>query len=67
MTKSVILTVTDCAEADELEEAQRLWEQQVTTLRRTLGAKSNIFISSSLTGKNGKIAKVRHRETTLFL
>lgn len=38
MTKSVILTVTDFAEADELEEAQRLWEQQVTTLRRTLGA-----------------------------
>ncbi|MDB4516963.1 START-like domain-containing protein [Crocinitomicaceae bacterium] len=38
MTKSVILTVTDFAEADELEEAQRLWEQQVKTLRRTLGA-----------------------------
>lgn len=38
MTKSVILTVTDFAESDELEEAQRLWEQQVTTLRRTLGA-----------------------------
>lgn len=38
MTKSVILTVTDFAEEDEKEEAIRLWEQQILTLRRTLGA-----------------------------
>lgn len=38
MTKSVILTVTDFSEEDEMEESQRLWEQQITNLRRVLGA-----------------------------
>ena len=38
MTKSVILTITDFAEEDELEESQRLWEQQITNLKRVLGA-----------------------------
>ena len=38
MTKAVILTVIDFAEHDELEEAQRLWENQINNLKRTLGA-----------------------------
>ena len=38
MTKSVILTITDFAEEDELDESQRLWEQQITNLKRVLGA-----------------------------
>ncbi|MDX2362868.1 MAG: START-like domain-containing protein [Crocinitomicaceae bacterium] len=38
MTKAVILTVIDFAETDELEEAQRLWENQIQELKRTLGA-----------------------------
>jgi hypothetical protein len=38
MTKAVILTVTDFAEPDEMEEAQRLWEQQIGELKRVLGA-----------------------------
>lgn len=38
MTKSVILTITDFAEEDEMEEAQRLWEQQISDLKRVLGA-----------------------------
>ena len=38
MTKAVILTVTDFAEADELDEQQRFWEQQVSELKRVLGA-----------------------------
>ena len=38
MTKAVILTVIDFAEPDETEEAQRLWENQINTLKRTLGA-----------------------------
>ena len=38
MTKAVILTVTDYAEPDELDESQRLWEQQIGNLRRVLGA-----------------------------
>ncbi|MGB0915531.1 MAG: START-like domain-containing protein [Crocinitomicaceae bacterium] len=38
MTKAVILTITDFAEADEKEEAQRLWENQIGELKRTLGA-----------------------------
>jgi len=38
MTKSVILTVTDFAEPDEVEESKRLWEQQILTMRRVVGA-----------------------------
>lgn len=38
MTKAVILTVTDFAEPDELEEVKRLWEKQIGELMRTLGA-----------------------------
>lgn len=38
MTKSVVLTVTDHAEEDEVDEAKRLWEQQIHDLKRVLGA-----------------------------
>lgn len=38
MTKSVILTVTDFAEPDEMEEAKLLWEQQINQLRGVIGA-----------------------------
>ena len=38
MTKSVILTVTDFSEEDEMDESKRLWEQQISNLRRVLGA-----------------------------
>jgi uncharacterized protein YndB with AHSA1/START domain len=38
MTKVVVMTITDFAEEDELEESQMLWEQQVGDLRRVLGA-----------------------------
>ena len=38
MTKVVILFVTDYAEADDLDEAQRLWEQKIGELKRVLGA-----------------------------
>lgn len=38
MTKSVIVTIIDFAEPDELDEAQRLWEQQISELKRVLGA-----------------------------
>jgi len=38
MTKSVILTVTDFAEPDEMEEAKLLWEQQINNLRGVIGA-----------------------------
>jgi hypothetical protein len=38
MTKSVILKVTDFAEPDELDEAKRLWDQQITNLRNVIGA-----------------------------
>ncbi len=38
MTKSVILTVTDFAEEDELDEAKHLWDNQINRLKRTLGA-----------------------------
>jgi hypothetical protein len=37
MTKSVILTVTDFADADEMEEVRRLWESQIADLKRVLG------------------------------
>jgi hypothetical protein len=38
MTKAVILSITDFAEADELDEATRLWDQQISELKRVLGA-----------------------------
>jgi hypothetical protein len=38
MTKVVILYVTDFAEEDDLDEAKRLWEQQIGELKRSLGA-----------------------------
>jgi hypothetical protein len=38
MTKSVILTITDFAEPDEMEEAKRLWDSQINSLRGTIGA-----------------------------
>lgn len=38
MTKSVILTITDFANPEEMEEVQRLWENQITDLKRVLGS-----------------------------
>ncbi|XOV68171.1 MAG: START-like domain-containing protein [Fluviicola sp.] len=38
MTKSVILKITDFAESDEMEEAKRLWDQQINNLRGVIGA-----------------------------
>jgi hypothetical protein len=38
MTKAVIMTVTDFAEEDEVDESRRLWEKQISNLRRVLGA-----------------------------
>jgi hypothetical protein len=38
MTKVVILYVTDFADEDDLDEAKRLWEQQIGELKRSLGA-----------------------------
>ena len=38
MTKAVVLTVTDFAEPDEMEEVQRLWTSQISDLKRILGA-----------------------------
>jgi hypothetical protein len=38
MTKVVILYVTDFAEVDDMDEAKRLWEQQIGELKRVLGA-----------------------------
>ncbi len=38
MTKAVILTITDFAEPDEIEESQLLWDQQINELKRVLGA-----------------------------
>lgn len=38
MTKAVILTITDFAEEDEIDEAKLLWDQQVNDLKRILGA-----------------------------
>jgi hypothetical protein len=38
MTKAVIMTVSDFAEEDEVEESRRLWEKQISNLRRVLGA-----------------------------
>lgn len=38
MTKAVILTITDFAEDDEVDEAKLLWDQQINNLKRVLGA-----------------------------
>ncbi len=38
MTKAVVLSITDFAEPDEMDEAQALWEQQISDLKRILGA-----------------------------
>ncbi|MDA9145886.1 MAG: START-like domain-containing protein [Crocinitomicaceae bacterium] len=38
MTKVVILSITDFAEDDEVDEAKRLWDQQISELKRVLGA-----------------------------
>lgn len=38
MTKAVILNVTDFSEDDDMDEAKRLWEQQIGELKRVLGA-----------------------------
>ena len=38
LTKEVALIVTDFAEEDEIEEAQLLWENQVSELTHVLGA-----------------------------
>lgn len=37
LTDSTVLTVTDFAESDELEEAKDLWNYQIETLQRLLG------------------------------
>ena len=39
MTKVVILTVSDFAEKTERDEIVRLWESQISDLRRVIGAK----------------------------
>lgn len=38
MTKAVILRIADFAEASEKDQVVRLWESQVTDLRRVIGA-----------------------------
>lgn len=38
MTKAIIMTITDFAEEDEVEESQMLWESQVNDLKRLIGA-----------------------------
>ena len=38
MTKAVIFTVTDYAEPSEHDEIKRLWEKQISNLRRVIGA-----------------------------
>lgn len=38
MTKVVVMTITDFAEEDEVEESQMLWESQINDLKRLLGA-----------------------------
>jgi hypothetical protein len=38
VTKSVVMTVTDFAEEDDIEDSQLLWDQQISDLRRVLGA-----------------------------
>ena len=38
MTKAVILSITDFAESNEKDQVVRLWESQITDLRRVIGA-----------------------------
>ena len=38
MTKAVILSITDFAEDDEMDESKRFWDQQIGELKRVLGA-----------------------------
>lgn len=38
MTKAVIVSITDFAEPDELDESSRFWDQQIGELKRILGA-----------------------------
>lgn len=38
MTKAIILKITDFAEKNEHEEIKRLWESQIISLRRKIGA-----------------------------
>lgn len=38
MTKAIIMTITDFAEEDEVEESQMLWESQINDLKRLIGA-----------------------------
>jgi hypothetical protein len=38
MTKAVILTISDFAEDDEMDEVKRLWDSQIITLKRYIGA-----------------------------
>lgn len=38
MTKAVILSIVDFAEKNEKEQVVRLWESQITDLRRVIGA-----------------------------
>jgi uncharacterized protein YndB with AHSA1/START domain len=38
LTNDVALIITDFAEEDEMDEAQLLWENQVASLRKTIGS-----------------------------
>lgn len=38
LTKDVSLIITDFAEEDELDESKMLWENQISTLKHTIGA-----------------------------
>ena len=38
ITKTVVMNIVDFAEEDEVEESQMLWEQQISDLKRVLGA-----------------------------
>jgi hypothetical protein len=38
LTKMVVLTITDFAEEDELDEAKMLWDKQINEMKRGLGA-----------------------------
>jgi len=38
MTKMIVLLITDFAEEDELDEAKLLWETQIASLMRIIGA-----------------------------
>jgi hypothetical protein len=38
MTKMIVMTVTDFAEEEEVDEAKMLWESQINDLKRLIGA-----------------------------